>query len=148
MYVGAGYQISDKGFELCQHLQWHHFIHGFGQLHQKRINFDFAGQFLGKMLLIIDKWPYTVEMMTTTSKKTEALCKLFSMYSLLEIFLSDIELQFTSDSYEDQLSSLFSILSPFSTFSYSCDNNRGQYAITLLPIKSWSGDLMHARGLN
>ena len=60
-----------KACKLCQHLQWYHFIHGFGQLHQKQINFDFARQFLGKMLLIIDKWPYTVEMMTTTSKKKQ-----------------------------------------------------------------------------
>ena len=89
------------------------------------------------------KWPYMVEMMTATSSNTiEALCKLFSMYGLPEQFKSNDELQFTSDSfYEGQLSFLLSILSPFSTFSNSCDNNRVQFAIILVPLKPWAGDL-------
>ena len=89
------------------------------------------------------KWPYMVEMMTTTSSNTsEALCKLFSIYGLPDQLISDNELQFTSDNfYDDQLSSLLSILSPFCTFSYSCDNNRVQYAIILVPLKPWTGDL-------
>ncbi|XP_036345449.1 uncharacterized protein K02A2.6-like [Rhagoletis pomonella] len=65
------------------------------------IHIDFAGPFFGSMWLIIvdslSKFPYTIEMSTTTSTATiSALQKVFAIEGLPETIVSDNGTQFTS----------------------------------------------------
>ena len=66
----------------------------------QRIHLDFAGPFMGKMLLVVidsdSKWPEVLEMNTTTAAKTiTALRGMFARYGLPEQLVTDNETQFT-----------------------------------------------------
>ena len=65
---------------------------------------NFAGPFLGKMLLIVVdahlKWPEVIAISSTTSQSTiDVLHSTFSRYGLPEQTVSENGIQFTSDKF-------------------------------------------------
>lgn len=76
----------------------------------QRVHVDFAGQVMGKMLLIAtdahSKWPEVQVMSSTTTSKTiEVLRELFTRYGLPEQLVSDNGPQFVSDYFRSFLMS-------------------------------------------
>ena len=74
----------------------------------QRIHIDFAGEFLGKMWLIVvdahSKWPEVIPMTSTTTAKTvEHLRTIFARHGLPQQLVSDNGPQFTSEEFGDFL---------------------------------------------
>lgn len=70
---------------------------------------DLAGPFIGKTyLLVVDahsKWPEIIEMNSTTYKTIAEMCKIFAAYRLPTQLVSNNDLQFTAEEFDNFLQS-------------------------------------------
>ena len=110
-------------------------VMGFPTEPWRRLHVDYAGPFLGKMLLIVvdahSKWIDVEIVNSATAPVTvEKVRKIFATHGLLTTVVSDNGAVFTSEVFETSLSEMVSItFESLHTTQHQMDRQSGQYRL-------------------